>query len=645
MAESRSFTPELKRLHTESLKGALLYRMKDDREVRWKGYEQKLAHNWTGGKAKTDSPVVNLTAARTRSIPPRLAFNAPNFEVKAYGVPATPNSEAADAAFLSFMWNIEGFDTVASQVMFDWPAFGLGVGFVGYEKADEGAILDSKRRIGGLAVSEFIDRAGKRVLGAKGDIEAASEQRAVRYLLKHRIFADRVAPLNFAIDPCASCFGEAQHMWRRIFLPYERAQRMFGKKCPPADSVNNVAIYSDSGGADPFGEREDTQLQADLPTSVKRVPVWEGWNITTRETVYLDRHGEFIIGFDWRSPHPDFPFVELLWDVIPDVVYPEGLMAAGDPLNLELNEIRKRELAEASKAFGKYKGPKDISEDAKAELLSGVDGAYVGLDDNDSLDVLQRPSMPAEFWLLEDRIKADFDQVTNTSAYDTGGMPQVRRTATEAAFSQSASDAGMAYRQLDSERWAGRMGERMLAIAHAVFDEPIPLTIANNDESMADEQSGTPVGLGTPIILDYIGTEHDGYNVVTVTSGSMASNAKDLQLSQMSQMATLYGPAPWFKSREFAKLHLSLLTSVKDAGRFIMDDSEMNAPDPNEQMESEEPAASQGAPASEADLVAGMMGGMAPMTGDNGMGGANIAPPADMMGTTGMPPGLPVEGI
>jgi hypothetical protein len=638
---------ERQHMYEEQLKGSLVYRAKDHRETRWQRYEQLLAHNWTSGKATEDSPVVNLVAARTRSIQPRLAFNAPNFVVSSYGPPPSPNSETANAAFLLMMWDLEGFDKVARQVTLDWPAFGLGVAFVGYEKADEGAILDAKRRIGGLAVPEFIKGALRNLPGAsKGDVEAAREQRAVKYLTKHRIFADRVAPLNFVIDPCADSFDAAQHMWRRIFIPAERAQRMFGKKCPPADSVSNVAIYSDSSSPDPFGDREDATLVSDMPPSVKRVPVWEGWNITTRETVYLDRWGKFLVGFEWKSPHPDFPFVELLWDVIPDVVYPEGLMAAGYALNSELHTIRKRELAEAGKACGKFKGPKDIDEDSKAALLSGVDGAYVGMDDPESVGVLDRPPMPAEFWLLEDRIKGDFDQVTNTSAYDTAGMPQVRRTATEAAFSQSSSDAMMSDRQLAVERWASRVGERMLAIGGAVFDEVIPIQIANSDENFADEGSNVPIGVGTPIILNYVATEHSGYYRVDVTSGSMASAAKDMELAQAGQIFMLYGNQPWFKSREFAKHHMSLLTSVKDPSRFIMDDTEAAEPDPNEQTLEEQEAQAglaaggEGAPTDEAGLLASLMGSIAPMTGGNGMGGDN-------MGTTGMPPapGLSIEGV
>ncbi|MFA6167836.1 MAG: hypothetical protein WC700_14540 [Gemmatimonadaceae bacterium] len=648
--------------YESKLTGALKYRRRDDREKRWKDYIAKLGHSWTTDKSK---PIVNLISAKVRSQAPKLAFSEPNFEVKPYGRAPNPNSAVANAAILAKFWRQEGIDEVAREVMLDWPLIGFGVGFVGFEKANEGAILDQKRRVFGMSAPQFVTDTIAKVTGrGTPDALTAREELSVRQLLRQRVFVDRVSPLDFVVDPCGKSFADSTFMARRLFLPLDRAQRMFGRFCPEAESVSNVAIYRDSS-AEPGEDQEDGELASQLPDSVKRVAVWELFDITTRRTVYLTAKSDIkVIGkkaYDWKSPYPGFPHATLAWDKIPDKPYPEGLMAAGMPCNNELNELRRREMAEAGKAFGKYTGPDTISQETKDALLSGVDGAYVPLSDQDvPITPLQRTSTPPEFWLLEDRIVSNLHEVTLTSAYDSGGTPAITQKATQASYSQAASDAMASVRQQQVEVWAAAVAERMLCIITTLFDEPIPLDIINQDPAYIDPDdpvlpqdptaidpmTGLPlppqpkyVPVGTPIAYAYVGTEHAGYWQVKVTPGSMAANAKAVETQQKMGLFNLFVQIPGFKAVEYAKMLMGGTPGISDPNLYWEEappPPPPPPPEPPQEATSQEGmgggmmpmmgAAQMGSGNPEADLQAGMMGAMSPMTGENGMGGAMNVP-------------------
>ena len=634
-----AITPDEKTMYEEQARGALLFRGKFNREENWRSYLQILGHNfYAGEKLKKDSPTINIVASRVRAQPPKLAFGVPSFDVKVFGAAPTKNTAPAIAEYLRMTWETEKFDEQTRRVTLDWPTFGIGLGFVGYENSADQQVLDTKRKLFGLFTPEFTEKARRIIPKAMVDIASAREERTWRVVLDERIFLERVSPMNFAIDPCADHFTDAQFMMRRIWLPRERAVMMFGEHCPVADAISNVALYTNTGTeVDPFGDHEDKDLASKLPDAVKRVPVWELWNIITKKTVYLDAKGK-VIGeacYDWRSPYPDFPMVPMLWDEIPDVVWPEGLAAAIKPMNDELHEVRKRQLAELGKAMGAWRVSPTAKRDTKEQLRNLRDGGIVEAEEGE-VDNLARPTLPPEAFMVEQRVKDDIDQVSHTTAYDAGSMPTVRRTATEASYAQSSSDAVSAYRKMSVERFAKEVADRVLAISFATIDSPITLRITNEDAAYLDPITQEPVPVGTPIDYDFIPTEHICNVSLKTIEDTMMAMAKDVERQQLLQMFDLLKDQAWFKAREVAAHIFSTLPSVRDPYRFILSDDEMAkqqqaAAAPQNGMPPAMPGmppmppegmgmegfdnGGQGSGNMQADMLAGLAGGMAPQPG------------------------------
>jgi hypothetical protein len=646
---SLTVTSEMRHAYEGMLEGGIEYRGKWNRTKRWKAYSAAgLANNFTAGLATEDSPTVNIIGARVRSLGPRLALNDPSFEVKAYGQPPTPNSEAANSAMLAMLWEQEGYGAALQRMILDFGAFGPGVGFVGYEKSDDGAILDQKRKLFGIASPEFTEKAAKIAPGLV-DRVSSREETAMRYRLRERAFVDRVSPMNLVIDPCASSWDDVTFIARRLFLPKVRAKLMFGDNCPEADSISNVALFGEESATVSSTSAQDGTLAASLPDAVKRVEVWELWDITSRATVYLDSKRRCIkdAAYPWRSPHPGFPVVALLWNEIPDQAWAEGLMADGWTLTAEINEIRKRELEQLRKPWGVMKG-RGLTPETKAKIDAGLENnTILELEEMEDLEAINFVGIPQESFMVEDRAKNDLDVVTNTTAYDSGGMPSVKRTATEASYSQSSSDAMTSFRQTQVEKAAAQIAERVLAIVTSCFNEVIPLRIENRDPELIDPETGDTVPVGTLIDFDYKGTDHAGYYKITVTPGSMAANAKATEQQQLMQMLPLVQMVPGFKVKEFVMQILAGYPSIKNASQFFEDqpdvpaapdESDPNAPVDQSQMPPD-PFAQQGAQMPPglsvdggsgnmaADLAAATQGAIAPGTGMNGLGGMmNLGP-------------------
>jgi len=627
MAETKTAsigpTPE-ERMFQEQLRGALIFQAKFRRLEHWRGYIRILAHNfYSGDTLKTDSPTINIVASRVRAQPPKLAFGVPSFDVKVLGHSPTKNTAAAIAEFLRMTWETERFDETTRRCTLDWPTFGIGIGFTGYENSADQQVLDTKRKLFGVFTPEFTEKASRIVPEKLVDIASAREERTWRVILDERIFLDRVSPFNFVLDPAADHWTDAQFMARRIWLPYERAKMMFGMNCPKPDKVGNVALYTNDGeNDDPFGDYQDSDLASRMPDAVKRVAVWELWNITQKKTAYLNADdGRVIPGqvYDWRSPYPDFPFTPLIWDEIPDVVWPEGLAASIKPMNDELHEIRRRELAELGKAFNVIRVSPSAKRDTKEAVKNLKDGGIIYAEEGE-VERMPATFLPPDAFQVEQRVKDDIDQVSHTTAYDAGSMPVVRRTATEASYAQSSSDAVAAYRKMAVERFAKEVAERTLSIAFATLDKPITLRINNEDETYTDPLTGMLVPLGQPIDFDFIPTAHICHVSIKTIEDTMMAMAKDVERQQLMQAFELFSPFDWFKSRECAAHILSSMSSVRDPYKFV---EESDAP--------QQPASQPGLPDMQGQMGAGAMpvgalpqaGGLEG-TGNMGQGSGNV---------------------
>lgn len=562
--------------YEEQLRSALAYRRKFGREDRWLRYTDRLRHVYRTG-TDTESPTINIMAARIRSLVPQLAIGMPSVKVESYFRPTDPNSEPALSYALEMLWRAEGMDETTRRITLDAETYGIGIGFIGYQAEIGSETIASTRKLFGVVPAAVTERLSDWTAGLS-DAFSSEHAETVQRLLAERVFMERVSPFDYFIDPTAAHWTDAAYMGRRIHLTEHAAKQMFGKKAPAAASYGNVTYRENGSDAtDPFDENTAPEVRDAIGRQVMRVDVWEMWDARTKRTVYLDAHGKYLLDREWASTYPGFPFDLICWDEVPDNIYPEGLSAALEPLQNELHTIRKRELQEARKAIRKWYSSGPLSTKAKQGLRSDVDGDIVEGNEYDRLEPLQHQPIPADFWLLEQRIKSDMDEVSLTSPMLASANQTIRRSATETAYIQSASDAMIGYRQLLVERFTERALEIMLSLVTSVFDQPLTVKISNADPELTDERTGESIPLGATIAYEFVGTEHAGFYRVKVEPGSMVAQAKDVERQQLMAIFGLFKDYDWFDAKAWATLIANSLPSVRDATRYILTDTEIAA--------------------------------------------------------------------
>jgi hypothetical protein len=640
---------------------ALYFRNKGGKADRWRRYIRYLSADYYEPNSLTgdDRSVVNLLSARVRSIPPKLAIGVPSFKFTPIFASPEPNSPALLAAAMSWLWEAEQMGRITRDITLDAALIGRGIGFCGYEsywgdleKGKFDRVAKTRSPLGLVAsMTGFI----KHLFDTEKQDERLDKYNddaveAMKMLVAERAFLTRTSPLKFLIDPTGESFNDAAYMGRELYLTSEAGKEMFGTSCPEATSIVNVGL-SQSGSDERKTDNEDRDLAANISKASKRIHIYEMWHMPSQKTVYLDHDRKMIEKSDWRSAYDGWPFVEMVWDTVPDSISPEGLGCQIEPLQKELNLIRTRQLSESKKAIRKYLVDDTISDDMLAGLSSDVDGEFVKRPEGSAgVDALTMTYFPPEFWDLEDRIKSDINEMSQTSEYDAGTGPDIRRTATESAFIQSTSNAMMSFRQTMVEEFVEGVTQRTIATLTSVFDKAMLLTIANEDPELIREvrdEFGEPVMesvmVGESVAVPFIGIDHAGIWRGKVEPGTLVAQAKDLERQQLLAIASEFQADEFVDREQLYRYTLASVPGIKDVDRFIIKPEEAPpAPDMSGAVAGADaagltgplaggpppgtpvpaPAALPGIPGpaageilTQGDLQASTMGAIAPMTG------------------------------
>lgn len=625
--------------YERALDSALRFKAHTGAEECWKRYVKRLAHIYYDGVAEDDRPTINIMAARIRALVPQLAIGMPVAKVESVFNPANMNSENVLAKRLTNVWAYGKMDEVTRSITLDAETAGLGIGFVGYESKFEEVQVGVEQETPGIVQGI----AG--ALGPLGGImdpfveqftqEVPVTEQQLRY---EQAFLERVSPFDFVFDPTASHLGRCSYMGRRLFLTQKEAKEWFGSDAPRGDSSGNVAEWEkrDTWGAQ--SSAEPSAISSIIDPSVKRCIVWELYFFEDKKVVYYDRDCKVIKARDWPSVSEN-PFVFMIWDEVPDRVLPEGLAASIEPLQNELHLTRKRQIQFQRMAIGKMLSRGPLTRQARRALMSDNDREIVELDENTEVEWMSNATIPNDMYSLENRIKEDLNEASNTTPGQALATGNIRKTATESAFIQNAADAVVAFRQLMVERFAMGVLERILDIETHLCDQVLPLKIINADPMLMDYRSGAFIPVGQTIEFQYVGIEHAGQYVVTVDQGSMVASANDVERMSLLEVYKIGSTEPWFNKKAALSKIISLMPSIHDASAFIISDEQMqqqqaqqaqqqsvNGSNPSvngmmpQQMQGQMPAQqTSGAmdygmtnPTAEGDLLSALYGGMAP---------------------------------
>ena len=418
---------------------------------------------------QSDQMVVNVSFATINVIGPSVSVNHPKITVAARK-PEDQDRAIITEAVINYWWRHYGVQTEFKRAVKDFLIIGHGWIKTGYkykkDQVDAAEGYDEEQASGqydGTPVDDFAD--------PKPD--ATVEANTV--ITEDRPFGERVSPHDLYVDPMGTCMNDIGWIAQRIrrSVAAVKADKRYLKAGRDKVVSGSYAKYD---GENSY-QKED--YRTDKAQSQGYVDVWEFYDLR-RKTVCTfcdttdENDGTFLIK---PSPSPfafGHPFVMIRNYEVPEHFYPMGDLEALEPLQRELNETRTQMLNHRKRYQRKWLF-REASFDPKGRsaLESDEDNTMVPVIGNEPLTDVMMPipaiPIPPDFYQQSELIEQDIDRITGVSEYQRGGMPEVRRTATEAAMMQDAANARSADKLAIVEGFIAVIASRLIALAQEML--------------------------------------------------------------------------------------------------------------------------------------------------------------------------------
>jgi hypothetical protein len=420
-----------------------------------------------------DRIAVSIAFSTINVIGPSISVNYPKITVKSRDEDQDQQNKALMIeAITNYWWRHYDFREENRRIVQDFLVYGHGWGKVGWKFSEDlRAVTDDERATMLDVQNQQVDEFGSEYpslvedLPQQGDV-ASSVPDYVSEVTEDTPFFERVSPFDVYVDPEATCMKDAQWVAQRIVMPLEVA-----KKDERFSKSARRKLKAD-GSLKWFNEDN----KSNVPDDHGRVTVWEFYDLLRGEmSIFADQQKD--VGFLVKPvefPYPyGHPFVMLRNYEVPDQFYTIGEIEAIEPLQNELNHTRSAMVLARKLDVPKYMIRKDaLDTDGIDALTSSNTNALVPVRDDtpfpDVIAPVPRNDANAMFYNQHSQvIEDDIDRVTGVNEYMRGGLPEVRRTATEASIIQDAANARAADKLARIESFISEISQRLVQLAQA----------------------------------------------------------------------------------------------------------------------------------------------------------------------------------
>jgi len=412
-----------------------------------------------------DRIAVNIAFATVNVIGPSVSVNHPKITVAARQMENEDKATIAEAV-INYWWRHYDYKSEFRRAVKDSLVYGHGWLKVGYRYEERPVPLTDQ---------EFADMF--HVAKGQADEYAAdnphlatdvpTDEQIAQSIPTHkpvviedRPFVERVSVKDIFVDPECTSIHDMHWICQRIVRPYEEVK---ADKRYPAGVRKNLKADAEvtNDWRDPSKKYGD---------DVKRVTIYEFYDLERKTLSVFPHGGDAFLVKPIPMPYTyGIPFVMLRGYDKPDEFYPMGDLEALAPLQDELNQTRSQMVEARKQDIPKLMYRKSLSAAAIDALKSDNRGEMVGIDDDTPFDQLVTP-VPfgpgnAQLYQHSETIEADVDRISGVNEYMRGGVPETRRTATEASIIQDAANARAADKLDQVEMVIGQVAERLLQLA------------------------------------------------------------------------------------------------------------------------------------------------------------------------------------
>lgn len=374
--------------------------------------------------SEEDRLLVNMSFSTINVIGPSVSVNHPKITVGARR-PEDGDRATITEAIINYWWRHYDYQKELRRAVDDYLICGHGWIKVGYKFVEEERVVEQ------TPMDEEYDVIDITAEGSSVETE--------RIILEDRPFVERVSPFDVYVDPDATCMEDARWIAQRVRRPLldVRGDRRYNKT---ARSECSPSAYTK------WGEDTDRPRQKrDVGDSY--VDVWEYYDIAKGTMAIFCEGGDSFLVDPEKNPYTfGHPFVMLRNYDIPEHFYPMGELEAIEPLQQELNETRTQMMNHRKRFSRKWLYKESAFDaDGRQALESDEDNIMVPVVSDEPLGNIIVP-MPAvinapDMYNVSSLILEDIDRISGVGEFMRGGQSEIRRTATEAAMMQDASNA------------------------------------------------------------------------------------------------------------------------------------------------------------------------------------------------------------
>lgn len=438
----------------------------------WKRYIDLYQGRSLNSAPTTDELVVNMVFATVNVMLPAVAINYPKFVVNARNPESAPQAIITEEV-LNWLWRTYDYQRDFRLAIVDWIISGHAWVKVGYKwtkkpkvkkvESDEGDTDDNAGADEGID-----DREDK-----EGNVESEMLQWD-----EDRPFIERISIFDMFVDPDARHPKEMRWIAQRTWRPLQDVQ-VDSRYSPTARKRATGTTWSrwnhSTGEGNGDGRSSSDKPDKGAITFVEVIEFYDlkrytvstfvatGSNAQEEEPGFLIRPADMPYAFG-------HPFVMLRNYEIPDHFYPLGDVAQIESLQIELNQTRTQMFNYRKKFRRAWLYAKDrFDEDGIKALQSDRDNVSIPTQGDQSPEgaIVPMPTVitPPEFFDQSAMISNDLDRVSGVSDYQRGApQQQIKRTATEAAMIQDASNARAQDRLAKVEGVLSEIAERIVGL-------------------------------------------------------------------------------------------------------------------------------------------------------------------------------------
>lgn len=377
------------------------------------------------------------------------------------------------------------------------------------------------------------------------------------YVKKNQVYAIRVSPTRFFIDPDANeNLDDSKFVIETIVKPKKEIEDKY--KIDLSTTASFIPDFIMSGLKD---------LGLINQQTIEKSTIYEIWDIVKhKRIVVIEGYKDKIFEYDWVKGLEDFPYELLMFADIPDEAYGIPEVKLYESQQKEKNSIRSimaNHVKRNNPRYSMLTGGVDPKEIEKFE--KNVDNSLIQFKVAGAIMPIPVTQTGNDLYQYEPRIDADVDSIMGISEIMKGSEGNIRKSATEASSSDFYSRLRIGERQDDVDIFTLKTMKKILNIQQEEYDSSRYIKMLGEDGK-------------------YMWKEYNKKNIAgefdLETKTTTATSNRSMMVQQVSDGYKMLNGNPYISQKELTQVYVDTVFEDFDTTKIMIPDADEISKDP-----------------------------------------------------------------